>query len=237
MRDNNTNDSGRTGGQKMTSSTRRRFLTTAGLAGTGALAGCMGGRDVGSSGGDETSTGTTVGETESSGKRVVNILTWEGYNTKSIVDEFESEHDATVNAKLISSDSEGFNILKSGGTSKFDLITLNNSWAQRHAQAGTIETLNPDDYPEMDNFLERFQSPFGPFQWEDEMYALPTRWGWDTMTVNDDKVPEEHYSSYEVLWTGGTSRRSHRRSDILRSSNPTSSWRTSKRSSSICSPT
>lgn len=199
----------------MRSKTRRGFLTVAGGVGATALAGCSGKRDVGggsggssdgTSGGSEGSSGGSTGTTtgsSSSQKDVVNILTWEGYGTDEIVNEFESEHDATVNIKLVSSDPEGFNILKSGGTDKFDLLTLNNTWAQRHAQSGTIEPLNPDDYSEMGNFLERFQHPFKSFMHNDEMYALPTRWGWDTLTVNTDKVPQEDYQSYEVLWTGG----------------------------------
>jgi spermidine/putrescine-binding protein len=192
-----------------TTKSRRRFLTAAGGVGVAALAGCSGERDVsGGDGGDGGggdgggSEGTTVGDS-SEEERVVNILTWEGYGTDEIVSEFESENDATVNIKLVSSDPEGFNILQSGGTDNFDLITLNNTWAQRHAQVGTIEPLNPGDYPERENFLERFQEPFNSFKYEDEMYALPTRWGWDTLTVNTDQVNAEDAQSYEVLWTGG----------------------------------
>ncbi|WP_254762822.1 ABC transporter substrate-binding protein [Natrinema marinum] len=170
-------------GRARIGASRRTFLQSAGIAGTAAMAGCLG---------DALGGGTTL-----------NVLTWEGYGTDTIVNEFESEHDATVNISLLASDPEGFNILKSGGTSDYDLLTVNNTWAARHAEAGTIESLNPDDFPEMDNFLEKFQWPFESFAYEDEMYALPTRWGWDTLTVNTNVVPEEHYSSYEVLWTGG----------------------------------
>jgi spermidine/putrescine-binding protein len=187
-------------------SSRRRFLVAAGGAGAAALAGCSGSRDVGGGSGDTESSGgstsTTTGAA-SGGGDTLNILTWEGYGADEIVSEFEEEHDATVNIKLLSSDPAGFNTLKSGGTDKFDLLTLNNTWAQRHARAGTIEPLNPDDYPERQNFLERFQEPFSSFRHDGEMYALPTRWGWDTLTVNTDQVPSEHYQSYEVLWTGG----------------------------------
>jgi spermidine/putrescine-binding protein len=162
---------------------RRRFVQATGLAGTAAIAGCLGG--FGGGGGD-----------------TVNVLTWEGYGTDAIIDEFESEFDATVNISLLASDSEGFNILQSGGVSDYDILTLNNTWAARHAEAGTIEPLAPNDFPEMDNFLDEFQWPVDAFAYDDEMYALPTRWGWDTLTVNDNEVPEEHHT-YEMLWTGG----------------------------------
>lgn len=179
---------------------RRSFLTATVGAGVTATAGCLGKMNVGNSGGNSDSGSS---DKMQGGKNVVNILTWEGYGTKDIVNQFEKEHDAKVNIKLVSSDAEAFNILKSGGVDKFDLLTLNNTWAQRHAQAGTIEPLKPDDYKNMSKFLEQYQWPFNSFKHDNEMYALPTRWGWDTLTVNTKKVPKEDYSSYEVLWTGG----------------------------------
>ncbi|QIO24815.1 PotD/PotF family extracellular solute-binding protein [Haloarcula sp. JP-L23] len=180
--------------------TRRQFLTAAGTVGAVAIAGCGGQRDVGGGGSGEAG---TTGDSSNSGDRTLNILTWEGYGAESILGDFEEKHDATVNIKLVSNDPEGFNILKSGGVDKFDLITLNNTWAQRHARADTIEPLKQSDYPEAKSFMEHFQWPVSAFVQDGEMYALPTRWGWDSMTVNAEKVPEEHRSSYEVLWTGG----------------------------------
>lgn len=179
--------------------TRRSFLAAAGVS-IGATAGCLGRMNVGKSSGNSDSGSD---DKKQGGKNVVNILTWEGYGTKDIVAPFEQKHDATVNVKLVSSDSEAFNILKSGGVDKFDLLTVNNTWALRHARSGTIESLNPDDYKKMDDFLDQYQWPFKSFEHEDKMYALPTRWGWDTLTVNTEKVPKNDYSSYDVLWTGG----------------------------------
>ncbi|WP_435158013.1 ABC transporter substrate-binding protein [Haladaptatus sp. DFWS20] len=199
MRENSNRGNGQNKVNKRNNS-RRSFLTATVGAGVAATAGCLGKMSVGNSGGNSDS---KSGDKMQGGKNVVNILTWEGYGTKDIVNQFEKEHDAKVNIKLVSSDAEAFNILKSGGVDKFDLLTLNNTWAQRHAQAGTIEPLKPDDYKNMSEFLEQYQWPFNSFKHDNEMYALPTRWGWDTLTVNTKKVPKEDYSSYEVLWTGG----------------------------------
>jgi len=180
-----TNEKRGTNGGKNNASrqfSRRRFVqTTAGVSSV-ALAGCF----TGGGGGTE-----------------LNVLTWEGYGSDTIIDTFEEENDATVNISLLSSDAEGLNILQSGGTEDYDILTLNNTWAQRHAEAGTIEPLEPGDFPAMDNFLPEFQWPFSSFAYDDEMYALPTRWGWDTLTVNTDEVEADHYQSYDVLWTGG----------------------------------
>ena len=180
---------------------RRQFLVATGSISASALAGCAG-RDLSaSSGGGGSGNNGTSGSQQ--GNRVVNVLTWEGYGNDAIVKEFEKEHNATVNIKLVSSDPQAFNILKSGGVNQFDILTVNNTWAQRNARAGTIEPFSPDNFPGMKNFLQAFQWPFKPFKHQNKMYGLPTRWGWDTMTINANKVPMEHVSSYEVLWTGG----------------------------------
>lgn len=159
---------------------RRHYLQAAGAIGTAAVAGCMGG------------SGTQL-----------NILTWEGYGTDTIIEKFESENNATVNVSLLSSDSEGFTNLQSGGTEDYDLLTLNNTWAQRHAEAGTIEALEPSDFPEMSSFIPQYQWPFESFAYNDEMYSLPTRWGWDTLTIDTDTVNSDHADSYDILWEGG----------------------------------
>ncbi|WP_158237380.1 ABC transporter substrate-binding protein [Halegenticoccus soli] len=159
----------------------------------------MGKRDVGASGGG----GTTE---ESGDEQVLNILTWEGYDHDDLLGKYK-DRGVDVNVKLIGSDTEAFNILQGGGTSEYDVMVIDNTWVQRHARAGTIEALDPEDFREMDNFIERYQYPFEPFSWEDEMYGVPTRWGWDSLTINTNEVDEEMATEtgYELFWTGGES--------------------------------
>ena len=105
--------------------TRRTVLRSAGLAGLAGFAGCSG---VGSGGSGSGYEGQTL-----------NILTWEGYG--GVAEMIKQETGAETNVKLISSDREGFNTLQGGGTEQFDVMVLDNQWAQRNASGTMVSAL------------------------------------------------------------------------------------------------
>lgn len=171
---------------------RRQVLKGATVAGTTALAGCIG--DGGSSGGGNGSNDFS--------DETLNVLTWAGY--EGIVSRVEEQTGATVNTKLISSDVDGFNTLKGGGTQQFDILLLDNTWALRNARADTIVPVEKEDYPSVDNWLDQFSWPYETFTHQDNMYAVPPRWGWGGLGYNDDKVDLNilENKGYEAVWDG-----------------------------------
>jgi len=168
--------------------TRRTVLRSAGLAGLAGFAGCSG---VGSGGSGSGYEGQTL-----------NILTWEGYG--GVAEMIKQETGAETNVKLISSDREGFNTLQGGGTEQFDVLVLDNQWAQRNARAETIVPLEREDYPvAMDgNIIDKFGWPYDTFGYDGEQWATAPRWGWEGMGYHDDKVELSELKSrgYEVIW-------------------------------------
>lgn len=170
--------------------TRRRLLKGAGAAGTAALAGCLGETGAGGDSGN-----SFEGET-------LNVLTWAGYEGAAKM--LEDETGASVNLKLISSDVEGFNTLKGGGTSQFDVMVLDNTWAKRNARAETIQPVEKDDYPSRDDWMDQFSWPYDTFTSDGEMYAAPPRWGWGGLGYNEQNVDlatlEE--KGYTAVWDG-----------------------------------
>jgi spermidine/putrescine transport system substrate-binding protein len=170
---------------------RRRILKTAGAAGAAALAGCIGG---GGSGGTE-------GGDDLSGK-TLNVLTWAGYG--GVAKSVQEETGGSVNVKLISSDVEGFNTLKGGGTNQFDVMVLDNTWAKRNARADTIKPVKKDAYPSRSDWMDQFSWPYETFTSEGEMYAVPPRWGWGGLGYDDRDVDiatlEE--KGYTATWDG-----------------------------------
>lgn len=185
--------------------TRRRVLKSTGLAGLGALAGCLGGGDGGDGdgGGGGTPTDTPSLKDKYSGDQL-NVLTWAGYEgVKNMV---EDRTGASVNLKLISSDVDGFNTLKGGGTSQFDVLLLDNTWAQRNARADTIVPVEEGDYPvvENDQILDQFSWPYETFAHEGEQWAVPPRWGWGGLGYDDREVDLEDLKTqgYTAVWSG-----------------------------------
>jgi spermidine/putrescine-binding protein len=178
--------------------TRRQVLKSAGVAGTAALAGCAGGGGSGGSGGSGSGSG---GSSDYSGT-TLNVLTWAGY--EGVAAMIEEQTGATVNLKLISSDVDGFNTLQGGGTSQFDVMVLDNTWAIRNAEADTIIPVEEGDYPSRDDWMSQFSWPYDTFTNNGEMYAVPPRWGWGGLGYDDRSVDlatlEE--KGYAATWDG-----------------------------------
>lgn len=200
--------------------TRRSILRGVGLAGMAAIAGCSGsdggsGGSDGSGGSSDGSDGSDGGSSDGSGGssdggsgsnyegQELNVLTWGGYEG---VAKMVEEMGASTNLKLISSDKEGFNTLQGGGTSQFDVLVLDNQWAQRNAKADTIVPLKKEDYPaaKEGTIIEKFNWPYQTFGYQGEQWAIAPRWGWEGMGYNDDKVELADLESegYAAVWDG-----------------------------------
>ena len=191
--------------------TRRSVLRGAGLAGMAAIAGCSGsdggsgGSDGSSDGGDGSSSdGSSDGASGSSyDGQELNVLTWGGYEG---VSQMVEDMGASTNLKLISSDKEGFNTLQGGGASQFDVLVLDNQWAQRNAKADTIVPLRQEEYPaaQEGTIIEKFNWPYQTFGFDGEQWAIAPRWGWEGMGYNDDEVELADLESegYAAIWDG-----------------------------------
>jgi len=189
---------------------RRSVIRAAGLAGAAAVAGCVqdGGSDgSGDDGGDGSDGSGSDGSATPTGPSYdgeeLNILTWSGYGgVASMIDEMGAE----TNVKLISSDKEGFTTLQGGGTETFDVMVLDNQWAQRNAKADTIVPLNKEDYPaaQEGTLIEKFGWPYQTFGWDAEQWAIAPRWGWEGMGYHDEKVELSDLESqgYAAVWSG-----------------------------------
>jgi len=182
---------------------RRRVLRGIG-AGTAAtmIAGCSGqtsggGGDGG--GGGETTQTTSGGN---GGKKVVNVLTWPGYD--KIAEMTKEETGATVNLKNHTSNVEAFNQMKAGGVETFDVLTTDGFWVQRNAEAGHLLKHKKEWFPTVDDWAEQFSWGNNiQFQHEGDSYGVPARWGYLGIGYDKREVNKEEVQSYDFLWTGG----------------------------------
>jgi spermidine/putrescine transport system substrate-binding protein len=196
-----------------------------------ALAGCTGSNDSGGSGGSggsgvqqswEAEEQATVPaksglleptEAELNADTTVSHLTWAGYDGENVQQPFRESFGTETSLDLFTDDPKAINRLSSGEWKQFDLFTPNNAFVVDAYDEDLLRPLNEEEWRPytFDNYLDLFKpengykfshiNEDGEFDPDGQLYALPQRWGWVSMTVNTDVVPESDWSSYDVAWS------------------------------------
>lgn len=152
-------------------------------------------------------------EAESAADTTVSHLTWAGYDGENVQQPFREQFDTDTSLDLFTSDPEAINRLSSGEWEQFDLFTPNNAFVVDAYDEDLLRPLDEEAWRPytFDNYLDLFKpengykfghiNEDGEFDPDGQLYALPQRWGWVSMTVNTDVVPESDWSSYDVAWS------------------------------------
>ncbi len=126
----------------------------------------------------------------------LNILCWEGYNTDDVLDPFRDMHPgATVRAESGTSDPDMINKLRAGEVKVWDLINVNQPWAQH--QLYPEKLIKPMDKARFEPFfkemLSEFQGPYPLAMSADgkEMIGMVQRFGPFSFVVNTDKISRD----------------------------------------------
>ncbi|MEO1194086.1 MAG: PotD/PotF family extracellular solute-binding protein [Pseudomonadota bacterium] len=126
----------------------------------------------------------------------LNILCWEGYNTDEVLDPFRDMHEgARVRAESGTSDPDMINKLRAGETRVWDLINVNQPWAQHQLYPeGLIVPLNQERFmPYFDSMLPAFRGPY-PLSMDasgKELIGMVQRFGPFSFVVNTDKISRQ----------------------------------------------
>lgn len=169
--------------------TRRQMLARGGAAVAGAalLAACGG--DSGSQ-----SSGASGGGTEDlSG--TLSLLAWTGYEEDGILDPFREQTGLDVRVKTFLGDDEMISILRpSQGV--YDAVIVGPEYVQQ-----LTDKLRPLESSEFDlsHYLPTFQNNISLNRVDDTTYAVPARWGANSIAYNTDELTAEDADSYEVL--------------------------------------
>jgi len=174
--------------------TRRQFIKASstaaiaaggGLMAGGALAGCGGGQS-------------------SSGKGVVNVLTWgDPQKAKLMGEAFKEETGITLNLVPGLDDADFWNKVRYGGKGTYDTVVTNIGYLPLYKKAGLIEVLNLSDFPSSDELYSQYRTDmrFPYLLAPDRALCFPDQWGLYGMTfskISSFKVTQPY--SWEALW-------------------------------------
>lgn len=122
---------------------------------------------------------------------VLNIFAYEGYDSPNVLDPFAKKYGAQVKFQLVSGDADAFNKIRSGQANVFDLVNLNNPWANIFYDAGYLRPLDPATFkPYYDAMIPRFR---WPYKWahsahDGNLLGMVQRFGPMSFVVNTKKI-------------------------------------------------
>ena len=131
----------------------------------------------------------------------LNLHSWEGYTEEPVLAPFQQDTGATVNPQMLISDPAAVNNLRSGGTSTWDVINLNNAWQRKLLYPEGL--ILPLDTAKFSPLYDMNVSGFDfPYLWAmddsgEKILGMIQRYGPSGMAVNTDAI------SAETLTKGG----------------------------------
>ena len=130
------------------------------------LTGCGGSANT--SGSDSNS-----GDSNGSGKRVVNVCSWGEYIDEDLIYQFEDETGIKVNYQTAESNEALYSLLKTGA-GDYDVIVPSDYMIARLIDEGMLAELNYDNIPNYEKIGEQYKSlSFDP----ENKYTVPYTWG------------------------------------------------------------
>jgi len=121
----------------------------------------------------------------------LNIFAYEGYDSPAVLDPFSRQYDAKINFQLVSGDADAFNKIRSGQANVFDLVNLNNPWANIFYDAGYLKPLDDETFkPYYEAMIDRFK---WPYKWahsakDGKLLGMVQRFGPMSFVVNTKKI-------------------------------------------------
>ncbi len=138
--------------------------------------------------------GTEIQTVEDAEKgAALNIFAYEGYDSPNVLDPFARQYDAYIKFQLVSGDADAFNKIRSGQANIFDLVNLNNPWANIFYDAGYLKPLDKETFtPYYEKMIDRFKPPY---KWahsfaDDELLGMVQRFGPMSFVVNTEVISE-----------------------------------------------
>lgn len=123
------------------------------------------------------------------------ILDWSGYELDTYWEPFAAEHpDVTPEYSFFAEDSEALSKVQSGF--QFDLVHPCSSWWGLYVEQGLVQ---PIDTSRLSNWDGVYPELAAQGQFDGKQYFIPWDWGYESITVRTDLVPEIP-NSWNDLW-------------------------------------
>jgi spermidine/putrescine transport system substrate-binding protein len=128
----------------------------------------------------------------------LNALVWCDHTDPALLEPFETAHGVKVNAKEYEGTGTALALLEQSQPGEWDVFVVDGVDVPRVVEAGILAPLPEDQFPLADIFPE-IRMPEAHYK-DGVMYAVPEKFGYNTISFNRDKVDPAAMRSVEALW-------------------------------------
>jgi spermidine/putrescine transport system substrate-binding protein len=128
----------------------------------------------------------------------LNALVWCDHTDPALLQPFEQQYGVKVNVKDYEGTGTALSLLEQSRPGDWDVFVVDSVDVPRVVDAGILAPLNEADFPWADIFPE-LKQPDLHFK-DGKMYAVPEKFGYNTVAYNKDKVSVEDMRRADILW-------------------------------------
>ena len=128
----------------------------------------------------------------------LNALVWCDHTDPALLQPFEEENNVTVNVKDYDGTGVALGLIEQSQPGDWDVFVVDSVDVPRVVEAGLLAELNADDYP-WDDFFADVDLPGTHYQ-NDKLYAVPEKFGYNTIAFNGDNVSVDAMRDIDSLW-------------------------------------
>jgi len=133
-----------------------------------------------------------------SGATELSALVWCDHTDPAFLAPFEEANGVKVNVRDYEGTGVGLGILEQSQPGDWDVMVVDSVDVPRVAEAGWLAPLNADDFP-MGDFWPEVKMP-ELHEVNGELFAIPEKFGFNTIAFNGDNVDAESLRDLSFLW-------------------------------------
>ncbi|MGD9137887.1 MAG: spermidine/putrescine ABC transporter substrate-binding protein [Desulfobacterales bacterium] len=141
---------------------------------------------------------TISGNPVLSADKELNILTWCDHTDPALLQPFEQKHNLRINLKEYDGTGVALALLEQSQPGDWDVFIVDSIDVKRVVKLGLLEPLNPKDFP-WDDIFPEIRTP-ELHNVDGKLYAVPEKFGYNTIAYNNKKVAPADMRDAAVLW-------------------------------------
>ncbi len=128
----------------------------------------------------------------------LNVLTWCDHTDPALIKAFEDQYQVRVNLKEYDGTGVALALLEQSQPGDWDVFVVDSIDVARVVKLGLLEPLNPAEFP-FDDIFPEIRTP-QLHNVGGKLYAMPEKFGYNTIAYNRKKVDEADMRDAAVLW-------------------------------------